>query len=200
MRVGGNHFASARLALLAGLLTAAPVFAQTAAPRPAPVPPPAAVEAPWSGLVRMTLVSSDVERSKRFYADVFGYTASFDGDITTSSTQILLSLGPHDKARFVVLNGPAQLSGKPIKATSIGLLQVTRAPRLPVLVQPRGNRLASGQAMMAMQTADLGRVIAQLRVFRAPIVAGPLVSRDGHETEIVTQDPDGTRIHVVEQR
>lgn len=148
----------------------------------------------------MTLVASDIERSKHFYAEVFGYTVSFDGDITTASTQILLSLRPRDKARFVVLNGPTELQGRPLKATSIGLLQVTRSPRLTVLAQPRGNRLASGQAMMAMQTADLARVIAQLRAFKVPIVAGPLVSRDGRETEIVTQDPDGTRIHVVEQR
>ena len=195
MRVGVFRPAMTQLALLIGLLTAAPSVAQNAAP----ALPPSAGTAPWSGLVRMTLVTSDLERSKRFYTQVFGYTVSFDGDITTPSTQILLSLRPRDKARFVVLNGPSELSGRPIKPTSIGLLQVTRAPRLPVLVQPRGNRLASGQAMMAMQTADLARVIAQLRALRAPIVAGPLVSRDGHETEVVTQDPDGTRIHVVEQ-
>ena len=112
----------------------------------------------------------------------------------------MLSLGPRDKARFVVLNGAAELAGKPIKATSIGLIQITRTPRLPVLAQPRGNRLASGQAMLAMQTADMARVIAQLHRLGAPIVAGPLLSHNGRETEMATQDPDGTRIHVVEQR
>ncbi|MFZ4747056.1 MAG: VOC family protein [Sphingomonas sp.] len=159
-----------------------------------------ASEPPWSGVVRVTLVSADIERSKRFYGQVFGYTVSFDGDITTASTQVLLSLGPRDKARFVVLNGAAELAGKPIKATSIGLIQITRTPRLPVLAQPRGNRLASGQAMLAMQTADMARVLAQLHRLGAPIVAGPLLSHNGRETEIATQDPDGTRIHVVEQR
>lgn len=158
-----------------------------------------ASEPPWSGVVRVTLVSA-IERSKRFYGQVFGYTVSFDGDITTASAQVLLSLGPRDKARFVVLNGAAELAGKPIKATSIGLIQITRTPRLPVLAQPRGNRLASGQAMLAMQTADMARVIAQLHRLGAPIVAGPLLSHNGRETEMATQDPDGTRIHVVEQR
>ncbi len=184
--------------LLAALLLSA--FAISAAAAEPVAGAPRSALAPWSALLRMTLVSSDIERSKKFYRDVFGYTVRFDGDITTASTQVLLSLGPRDKARFAVLNGPADLAGKPVKATSIGLLQVTRAPRLPVLAQPRGNRLASGQAMMAMQTADMARVIAQLHLLKAPIVAGPLVSHDGHETEIVTQDPDGTRIHVVEQR
>ena len=177
-----------------GLASVGAVCAQ-----PVPLTPQAAI-APWSALLRMTLVASDIERSKRFYSDVFGYTQRFDGDITTPSTQTLLSLGARDKARFVVLNGPTELAGKPVKATSIGLIQITRTPRLPVLAQPRGNRLASGQAMMAMQTSDMARVIAKLRALRAPIVAGPLVSHDGRETEIVTQDPDGTRIHVVEQR
>ena len=59
-----------------------------------------ASEPPWSGVVRVTLVSA-IERSKRFYGQVFGYTVSFDGDITTASAQVLLSLGPRDKARFV---------------------------------------------------------------------------------------------------
>lgn len=186
------------LALANLAFAAAPARAQAA--EPVAAAQQSAAPRPWSALLRITLVSSDIERSTRFYAQVFGYTVRFDGDITTPSTQTLLALGPRDKARFVVLNGPAELAGKPIKATSIGLLQVSRSPRLPVLAQPRGNRLASGQAMMAMQTADMARVIAQLRALKAPIVAGPLVSHDGHETEIVTQDPDGTRIHVVEQR
>ena len=191
-----KRFAAAPLAVM--LLVAGPLGA--AATEPASPAAPQSSVAPWSALTRMTLVSADIERSKRFYAEVFGYTVRFDGDITTASTQTLLSLAPSDKARFVVLGGPAELAGKPIKATSIGLIQITRARRLPVLGQPRGNRLASGQAMMAMQTTDLARVIAQLRRLNAPIVAGPLVSHDGRETEIVTQDPDGTRIHVVEQR
>lgn len=190
-----------RLALaLAALAAAALPHGSLAAEPASPAAPPAAAITPWSALVRMTFVAADIERSKRFYIEVFGYTVRFDGDITTPTTQQLLALAARDKVRFMVLNGPAELGGKPVKAASIGLLQVTRSPRLPVLAQPRGNRLASGQAMMAMQTSDMARVMAALSAHGAPIVVGPIISHDGHETEIVTQDPDGTRIHVVEQR
>lgn len=189
-----QHAGASLAALFFAVLTCGPAAGETVPQAATPA------LAPWAALTRLTLVSSDIERSKQFYADVFGYTVRFDGDITTASTQALLNLAPRDKARFVVLGGPSELAGKAIKATSIGLIQITRARPLPVLAQPRGNRLASGQAMMAVVTEDLARVIAQLQRLKAPIVAGPLVSHDGHETEIVTQDPDGTRIHVVEQR
>ena len=53
---------------------------------------------------------------------------------------------------------------------------------------------------MAVQTSDMALVLARLRAFGAPIIVEPITSREGRETEIVTQDPDGTRIHVVEQR
>jgi hypothetical protein len=54
--------------------------------------------------------------------------------------------------------------------------------------------------MLAVETSDIETVIARLRTLKAPILAGPQVGHDGRETEIVTSDPDGTRIHVVEQR
>lgn len=156
----------------------------------------AAEAKPASIVVRVAIVVRDMDASMRFYRDVFGYDVRYDGDITTADRQILLGLKAGQKARFVVLDGPRDIGAGHREAASIGLLAVA-GKRLPRLALPRSNTLLTGQAMLAVETSDMARVLAALRKRGAPILAGPLVSHGGTETEIVTADPDGTRIHVV---
>jgi catechol 2,3-dioxygenase-like lactoylglutathione lyase family enzyme len=180
-------------ALALALLAALPASAQTP-------PPTASLEPPvMSAMVRVAFVVRDIERSKRFYQEAFGYSVRFDGDISRPENRVLLGLKPNQRARFVVLDGERTFSGKRHEAAGIGLLAVSGGAT-PRLGQPRGNRLATGQAMLAIETSDIARVIARLRALGAPVLAGPIVAHGGRETEIVTSDPDGTRIHVVEQR
>lgn len=164
---------------------------------------PAAAQAPGPGLasavVRATFVVSDIERSKRFYAYAFGYTVKFDGLIGNAENRVLLALPRDRSARFVILDGERTILGKPHEAVGIGLLAFPGQVK-PRLAQPRGNRFAGGQAMLAIVTSDIATVIARLRELGAPILAGPVIGHGGRETEIVTSDPDGTRLHVVEQR
>jgi catechol 2,3-dioxygenase-like lactoylglutathione lyase family enzyme len=152
-----------------------------------------------SAMVRVAFVVRDLERSKRFYREAFGYRVRFEGDISIPANRILLGLKPNQSARFVILDNERTFSGKRHEAAGIGLLAIAGG-RLPRLEQPQGNSLATGQSMLAVETSDITAVIAGLRALRAPILAGPQSGRDGRETEIVTSDPDGTRIHVVEQR
>lgn len=177
----------AALAAIA-LLASSPAAAQAQAPQPGPA----------SAVVRATFVVSDIERSKRFYAYAFGYTVKFDGLIGNAENRVLLALPRDRNARFVILDGERTILGKTHEAVGIGLLAFPSQTK-PRLAQPRGNRLASGQAMLAIVTSDIATVIARLRELGAPILAGPVIGHGGRETEIVTSDPDGTRIHVVEQ-
>ncbi|QGN55831.1 VOC family protein [Novosphingobium sp. Gsoil 351] len=164
---------------------------------------PAAAQAPEPGLasavVRATFVVRDMDRSIRFYREVFGYAVKFDGPIANPESRVLLALKPNQTARFVVLDGEKTFSGKRHEAVGIGLLSFPGQTK-PRLAQPRGNAFASGQAMLAIETSDIAAVIARLKAFGAPILVGPVIGHGGRETEIVTSDPDGTRIHVVEQR
>ena len=153
-----------------------------------------------TAMVRATFVVSDMDRSVEFYREVFGYSVKFDGMIGTSpENRVLLSLGSGKDARFVILDGERRFSGRDHVAVGIGLLGFP-AERMAKLKQPRGNRFASGQAMLALMTSDIDLVIARLKARGAPILAGPVHGHGGRETEIVTSDPDGTRIHVVEQQ
>ena len=153
-----------------------------------------------SAAVRTTFVVRDIDKSVRFYREVFGYRVKFDGKIgATPQNRVLLALKGDEDARFVILDGERTFSGKAHEATGIGLLGFS-GRKTPRLAQPKGNRFAGGQAMLAIMTSDIEAVMAGLRRHRAPILAGPVIAKDGRETEIVTSDPDGTRIHVVEQR
>jgi catechol 2,3-dioxygenase-like lactoylglutathione lyase family enzyme len=175
------------LAALALFALATPAAAQT------PTQPVA------SAVVRATFVVRDMDRSIRFYREVFGYAVKFDGLIANPESRILLALKPNQTARFVVLDGERTFSGKRHEAVGIGLLSFPGQPR-PRLAQPRGNTFATGQAMLAIETSDIATVIVRLKARGAPILIGPVVGHGGSESEIVTSDPDGTRIHVVEQR
>jgi catechol 2,3-dioxygenase-like lactoylglutathione lyase family enzyme len=167
----------------------------SAAPAAAQVPEPKIA----SAVVRATFVVSDMDRSVRFYREVFGYAIKFDGPIANPESRVLLALKPNQTARFVVLDGERTFSGKRHEAVGIGLLAFP-AQAKPRLSQPRGNRFATGQAMLAIETNDIASVMARLKALGAPILVGPIFGHGGSETEIVTSDPDGTRIHVVEQR
>lgn len=175
---------------LALALLAAPVAAAAQQP-----PEPAVA----SAMVRATFVVRDLAASQRFYERVFGYRVRFSGDIGSPANRTLLGLKRGQTARFVILDGATVFSGKRHEAAGIGLLAISGG-RIGTVRHPRGNVLASGQPMLAIETSDIAAVIAQLRALGAPILVGPLIGHGGRETEIVTSDPDGTRIHVVEQR
>ncbi|WFL76325.1 VOC family protein [Altererythrobacter arenosus] len=158
------------------------------------------VEVPRSALLRTAIVVADADRSKRFYADVFAFEERFDGDITKPVNRELLGLAEGESARFVIMRGAASIGGFDLPTHAIGLLEISgTSPREPASL-PRGSGLGPGQTMFAMVTDDMDYVIERLGAWAAPIVAGPVIAHDGSEIEIVTRDPDGMRIHVVQKR
>jgi catechol 2,3-dioxygenase-like lactoylglutathione lyase family enzyme len=164
------------------------------AAEPVPSPPPEIV----SAVLRVAVVTNDVEASKRFYTYALGYEVSFEGDITRPGVVQQLKLQPGQKASFVVLRSSNVIKGQKRDAAMIGLLSVTN-PSPPLMKRPDGIELATGEAMMAVVTTDIGKVYARLKELGAHILVEPLKSPDGRETELVVHDPSGVRIHVVER-
>ena len=85
---------------------------------------------PDTVLLRMALVVSDVEASKRFYSYALGYEASFDGDITRPAVVEQLQLADGQTARFVVLRGAESVDGRELEGAMIGLLHVDVQPMI----------------------------------------------------------------------
>lgn len=160
----------------------------------AAAPPPELV----STLLRVAIVVSDLEASQRFYTHALGYAVTYSGDITRPAVSRQLGLADGQRAWFVVLRSSQVIDGAKRDGAMIGLLAITN-PVPPPLQRPDGAALARGEQMFAVRTTDIATVHARLLELGAPLVVAPMRSPDGRETELVTRDPDGTRIHVVEQ-
>lgn len=182
---------SLSLLILTAILAATP---GVNASEPVPAPPPDVV----SAVLRVAVVTNDVEASKRFYTYALGYEVSYEGDITRPGVIEQLKLKPGQRASFVVLRSSNVIKGQKRDAAMIGLLSITN-PAPPVMRRPEGVDLAAGEAMMAVVTNDIGKVYARLKELGAHILVAPLKSADGRETELVVHDPSGVRIHVVER-
>lgn len=149
-----------------------------------------------SALLRMALVVSDLERSKRFYTEGLGYRVTFDGDITRPSVKAMLGLDERQTAHFVVLRGAEALYGEAVDSAMLGLLHVDNPPLQPM---QRPADLAVGEGMMAIMTNDIARAHERMQEMGVRILYPPTLSADGSESEMVAHDPDGIRIHVVQR-
>jgi len=156
------------------------------------------VKHPDSVLLRMALVVSNLEASRRFYTYVLGYEISFDGDITRPAVLEQLQLAKGRTAHFVVLRGADSVHGRELSGAMIGLLHIGNPP-LPAMKRPTQHTLATGEGMMAIVSSDIALVYARARELNAEILLPPTPAPDGSESEMVLYDPDGIRIHVVER-
>jgi catechol 2,3-dioxygenase-like lactoylglutathione lyase family enzyme len=77
-----------------------------------------------SAMVRVAFVVRDLERSKRFYREAFGYRVRFEGDISSPANRALLGLKSSQNARFVILQNEHVFGGKRREAAGIGLLAI----------------------------------------------------------------------------
>lgn len=151
-----------------------------------------------SALLRTALVVSDIETSKRFYTRVLGYSVGFDGDITRPAVAEMLGLADGQRAHFTVLHGADSIRGSAVQSAMVGLLYVDN-PELPSVARPADRDLATGEAMLAIVTDNIELAHERAREEGARILLPPTSSPDGSEAEMVLHDPDGIRIHVVEQ-
>jgi catechol 2,3-dioxygenase-like lactoylglutathione lyase family enzyme len=188
-----RHSRLALLLTLALALAHARAQSQAQAPAAGPMPMPPSV------LLRTAIVTADRAASRRFYVEGLGFRVRFDGDVTRPGVIEQLGLAPGQTAWFLVLEGAQSLHGRPVTGATVGLLQVEH-PAPPALQRPAGAALATGEAMLAIETDQFRTIEQRLRRLGAPFVVEPMNSADGSEIEMVVRDPSGTRVHVVERR
>jgi catechol 2,3-dioxygenase-like lactoylglutathione lyase family enzyme len=153
---------------------------------------------PTSAFLRLAVVVSDLEQSKRFYTYALGYRVQFEGDIGRPIVKQQLGLDPEQTVSFVILVSDNVIDGQQLEGAMLGLLQIG-GPAPPVMRRPNDADLAIGEGMLAVRTSDIETVYQRLQELNARILLAPLRSPDGGQVELVVHDPDGIRIHVVQR-
>jgi len=140
-------------------------------------------------LKRTTLIVRDVEVSMRFYRDVLGFAAWYDGEIVLSGRGLAAGAAG-DRTRLVIMKAQDPVIGM------IGLLQWVEPP-LPAPPDER-ERLGIGDVVFVLQTSDAQEAHRRLRAAGARIFAEPhrfeVRGADGgmlEMTSISFWDPDG---------
>lgn len=182
-----------------GRLRVLGVFASLSACSLQADPIPSTYDGQNSALLRTAITVNDLDASRHFYSYGLGFETRFDGDITSPWVTEILQLESGQTVRFAVLVGAETIAGKPVKSAMVGLLQVDNPP-LVRKHRPEGVSLVQGEAILAMETADIEALKARLIELDTNIVFGPSRSVDGTEFELVFYDPDGIRIHVVQRQ
>jgi catechol 2,3-dioxygenase-like lactoylglutathione lyase family enzyme len=140
-------------------------------------------------VLHCNLNTADIERSAAFYVGALGIedrirSLSSDGDATA------MGLGRHTASVTALLwdrRGPRA-------APALELVGWTHPP-----VEPRG-AASSGLAAIGFRTADLDRLVPEIQAAGGHVepVVGGLFVRGGLRPGLITVDPDGVRVEVVE--
>lgn len=147
-----------------------------------------------SPLIRAALIVRDLERSRRFYGDLLGFTEEYASGETRSAAFTTLLGQPADTlCRFQVLKQSGPCFGM------IGLFEIVD-PALAAAPTP-GASVASGNVLLVFYVANLDPFIARVESYGgrllAPVV--DLASRLRSQRELVACDPDGVRVNLIER-
>ena len=177
------------LGICALAASATPAFTQAAEPAPAPRLLPS--------VTRTVLITADIQRLKRFYVDVFGFTPTFEGPVGGERFGSMLAKAWH-------LNPGANLYGVVLRAprgdTELGLTSA-QGQVLKTLVRPTETAPMAGNHYLILQVAKLDDTLRKLAPYRPRFSRAPmkLIDAAGKATyEAAFFDPDGTLIVAVE--
>lgn len=174
-------------ATLAIASAATPVAAQAADPAARLLPT----------ITRTVLITADIQRLKRFYVDVFGFTPTFEGAVGGDRFGPTLAkawhLAPGAKLYGVVLHSPRG-------DTELGLTSA-QGQTLKSLVRPTGTAPMAGNHYLIIQVPNLDATLAKLAPYKPTYSRAPmkLADAEGKTTyEAAFFDPDGTLIIAVQ--
>lgn len=137
---------------------------------------------------------SDLDRSRRFYGELLGFTEEFASGVTRDpASTSLLGQPAGSLCRFVVLKRPGP---------AFGMLSLFEAsePALP----PRPPSLPTaclGDVFLTFYLRDLDPFVAQLEAAGGRLLVPPttLVTNHSAHRQLVASDPDGVRINLMER-
>ena len=171
------------------LVSANPAPAQTADPAPANKLLPT--------VTRTVLITADIQRLKRFYVDVFGFTPTFEGSVGGDRFGTMLAkawhLAPGAKLYGVVLRAPRG-------DTELGLTSA-QGQALKTLTRPTDTPPMGGNHYLILQVPKLDDTLRKLAPYHPKFSRAPtkLIDAVGKATyEAAFFDPDGTLIIAVE--
>lgn len=189
-------------AVLAVLLCALPASAPAQSPaNPARVPPPVYTDpasvVPGSKAVarRITMLVSDLEKTKRFY-EALGFREDRRVDVTDAASLDVFGL-PHDtRLTFIRMTSDNTLSTGRIDGGTLGFAQVRNRELKSLRGVTRGETML-GTPILVMTTDGIDAVHARLKAIGAEILAPPFPGSGGLRS-MIARDPDGTRMEITQ--
>jgi catechol 2,3-dioxygenase-like lactoylglutathione lyase family enzyme len=189
-----------RAGLIAALLCAMLASAAQSQERTT-IPPPAVVDpatvVPGTKVVarRVTLLVSDLERSKRFY-ETLGLKEDRRVEVSDEASLKVFGLPPGTRLTFMRLSSDNTLSTGRIDGGTIGLAQVHNRELAKLRDRTRGETMI-GMPILIMTTDGIDAVYQRLQTIGAEIIEPPMDAPGGLRSMVV-RDPDGTRMEVTQ--
>jgi catechol 2,3-dioxygenase-like lactoylglutathione lyase family enzyme len=141
----------------------------------------------------------NLERSRRFYAEVIGLTATyFDADLSATVSSRMLGTQAGSSIRVAILK-PAAIAGRPAPDFGmVGLFELgdTDIPAVPA----RKDGVAFGEGVLVFYVANLAAALDSVKALGGYIVTEParFEYNDISVAEVIIRDPDGIAINLVE--
>jgi catechol 2,3-dioxygenase-like lactoylglutathione lyase family enzyme len=170
-------------------------------PNSSRVPPPVytdpATVVPGSKAVarRITMVVSDLAKTKRFY-EALGFREDRRVDVTDAASLDVFGL-PHDtQLTFIRMTSDNTLSTGRIDGGTLGFAQVKNRELKSLRAATRGETML-GTPILVMTTDGVDAVHARLQAVGAEILAPPFAGSGGLRS-MIARDPDGTRMEITQ--
>jgi catechol 2,3-dioxygenase-like lactoylglutathione lyase family enzyme len=154
---------------------------------------------------RLSLVTGDMEASRRMWVEGFGYRVIFDAP-GMRGAELAAAYGLDEGARvhFMVLAPPQPASGP-----YVDLLGVIGQALVPLRTDPPGRPPRPGDHRLVLAVAELAPTVARLQALGLTVVMAPMDLRgapvepgaygriSSPDFEAIVLSPDGTRITLV---
>lgn len=165
------------------------------------VPPPIytdpATVVPGSKAIarRVTLLVSDLERSKAFF-EALGFKEDRRVEVTDPASLKVFGLPNGTRLTFIRLNTDNTLSTGRIDGGTLGLAQVHNRKLKKLRALTRGETMI-GTPILIFTTDGVDAVHARLQTLGAEIIEPPM-SAPGGLRSMVARDPDGMRMEITQ--
>ena len=149
-----------------------------------------------STMIRSALMVSNLERSVKFYKDMFDLTETYaEGALTHPAAATLLGMPDTIQMRYRILKAE-----KDLNRGMVGLFEITNPAPTPV--QKRKDRANIGEVCLVFYCADLDAVYAKLVAGGHNVIAPPTflqVTPTKGQPEMIFSDPDGVLINLIQR-
>jgi catechol 2,3-dioxygenase-like lactoylglutathione lyase family enzyme len=187
----------------AGASAATEAPASPARPRnpnavPAPVIGDPSKVVPGSKAVarRVTMVVSDLERTRRFY-EALGFKEDRRVEVTDPASIEVFGLPPGSRLTFIRMGNDNTLSTGRIDGGTLGFAQVHEPRALQRQRDATRGETMIGTTISVMTTDDVEAIHSRLVAIGAEILKAPFPGSGGLKSMIV-RDPDGQRMEVTQ--